>query len=131
MMSQMGVAPDDLINQKRKSSIKSEDNIPLLQQPDVPLPTRMTRSETPPPSLKTSCLEDFIFLKVLGKGSFGKVLLAEMKATGKVYAVKVLRKDVIQDDDIECVLTEKRVLSLATRHPYLTAMHSCFQTKVR
>ncbi|MCI4376900.1 hypothetical protein PGIGA_G00193710 [Pangasianodon gigas] len=81
---------------------------------------------------RTLHIEDFTFLQVLGKGSFGKVMLARLNDTDHVFAVKVLKKDVIlQDDDVECTLTEKRVLTLAHSHPYLTHLYCCFQNLER
>uniref|UniRef100_A0AAR2L8B6 non-specific serine/threonine protein kinase n=1 Tax=Pygocentrus nattereri TaxID=42514 RepID=A0AAR2L8B6_PYGNA len=44
---------------------------------------------------RTKTMSDFDYLKLLGKGTFGKVILVREKATGMHYAMKILRKEVI------------------------------------
>lgn len=47
-------------------------------------------------------LDDFKLLAVLGKGNFGKVMLVEEIYTRQHYAIKVLKKDfIIENDEVE------------------------------
>jgi len=56
-------------------------------------------------------LEDFERIKVLGKGTFGKVYLAKLNSTGALYAMKAIRKDVlIETDQIEATKLERDVM---------------------
>lgn len=40
-------------------------------------------------------IEDFNIVRVVGRGSFGKVYLLTKKSDSKVYAMKTLKKDMI------------------------------------
>ncbi|XP_045926791.1 RAC-gamma serine/threonine-protein kinase isoform X1 [Micropterus dolomieu] len=80
---------------------------------------------------KRKTMSDFDYLKLLGKGTFGKVILVREKASGKYYAMKILKKEVIiAKDEVAHTLTESRVLK-NTRHPFLTSLKYSFQTKDR
>ncbi|WKY10369.1 hypothetical protein Q1695_002597 [Nippostrongylus brasiliensis] len=76
-------------------------------------------------------MDDFEFLKVLGKGTFGKVILCKEKRTSKLYAIKILKKEVIiAREEVTHTLTENRVLQRC-KHPFLTELKYSFQTADR
>uniref|UniRef100_A0A8C5R1F0 protein kinase C n=1 Tax=Leptobrachium leishanense TaxID=445787 RepID=A0A8C5R1F0_9ANUR len=81
---------------------------------------------------KTLQLEDFTFVSVLGRGHFGKVLLAEYKESGRLYAIKALKKrDIVSRDEFESLQCEKRIFEVvnSSGHPFLVNMLGCFQTQ--
>jgi serum/glucocorticoid-regulated kinase 2 len=81
--------------------------------------------------IKEVRLEDFQTLKVLGRGSFGKVCLVEYIPTKEIYAMKSLKKDVLLDQDqVENTLLEKKILQ-SLEHPFLVGLQFCFQTEER
>ncbi|CAM4856216.1 unnamed protein product [Rotaria socialis] len=148
------VANDCGLDKKKLASVLADLNINTEQKKMINLPSEVDTSSasnqttstsvkqaSPPPSTSDDnsnkqtnriAMEDFNFLKMLGKGSFGKVLLGEHKLTGEIFAIKVLNKDaIIQNDDVECTMTERRILALSARHPFLTGLFCSFQSKER
>jgi len=77
-------------------------------------------------------LKDFELLRVIGRGSYAKVLMVELKKNRRIYAMKVIKKELVTDDeDIDWVQTEKHVFETASNYPFLVGLHSCFQTQSR
>ena len=77
---------------------------------------------------KKITFENFEFLKVLGKGTYGKVILCRERATLNLYAMKIIKKEmVLFNDNIHQILAEKRVLQ-KTSHPFLLNLKYSFTT---
>ncbi|XP_037340738.2 serine/threonine-protein kinase N2 [Pungitius pungitius] len=76
-------------------------------------------------------MEEFNCISVLGRGHFGKVLLAEHKKSGKLYAIKALKKgDIVTRDEVDSLMCEKRIFEVinTSQHPFLVNLYGCFQT---
>uniref|UniRef100_A0A8C1T4M5 protein kinase C n=1 Tax=Cyprinus carpio TaxID=7962 RepID=A0A8C1T4M5_CYPCA len=102
-----------------------------------PLSAACHRNDNRPlsPSLKQKktplSLQDFRLIAVLGRGHFGKVLLAEYKKSGNMYAIKALKKgDIVARDEVESLMCEKRIFETvnSAQHPFLVNLFACFQT---
>lgn len=73
-------------------------------------------------------VEDFELLKVVGKGSFGKVFLVRFLRNDKVYAMKVLRKTMVKRrKQVEHTRAERRIMG-AINYPFIVKLRYAFQT---
>ena len=75
----------------------------------------------------TMTVSDFNLLKVIGVGSYGKVLLVKKKDSGTIYALKMLRKGYIAKRmQVEHTLTERKVMEIIS-HPFIIKLRYAFQ----
>ena len=79
-----------------------------------------------PISKKGISLDDFEIIRLLGRGEYGKVLLVQKKDNKALYAMKILKKKLIQEkNQINHTLSERSALQKA-RHPYIVQLYYAF-----
>nr|2R5T_A Chain A, Serine/threonine-protein kinase Sgk1 [unidentified]3HDM_A Chain A, Serine/threonine-protein kinase Sgk1 [Homo sapiens]3HDN_A Chain A, Serine/threonine-protein kinase Sgk1 [Homo sapiens] len=101
----------------------------LMNANPAPPPAPSQQINLGPSSNPHAKPSDFHFLKVIGKGSFGKVLLARHKAEEVFYAVKVLQKKaILKKKEEKHIMSERNVLLKNVKHPFLVGLHFSFQT---
>ena len=71
--------------------------------------------------------KDFDPLKLLGTGSFGRVLLVRFKTTDQLYAMKILSKDQLKITHQEEHTKTERDLMVKTSSPFLVSIKFAFQ----
>ena len=75
--------------------------------------------------------EDFEALYLVGQGAFGKVFQVRKKDTGVLYAMKVMKKEVvIAKEQMEYTKQERDILTSIT-HPYVVKLRFSFQTATK
>ncbi|CAJ2514280.1 Uu.00g023990.m01.CDS01 [Anthostomella pinea] len=73
-------------------------------------------------------IEDFELLKVVGKGSFGKVMQVRKKDTNRIYALKTIRKaHIISRSEVAHTLAERSVLA-QINNPFIVPLKFTFQS---
>ncbi|XP_030579843.1 serine/threonine-protein kinase N2 [Archocentrus centrarchus] len=120
-----GKSPHHIRKTSKDSPLSSDEN-------KSPKPKRQPSVHPPTQKNKGLQMEDFKCISVLGRGHFGKVLLTEYKKSGKLYAIKALKKgDIVARDEVDSLMCEKRIFEVinASRHPFLVNLYGCFQTE--
>ena len=121
---------DKLHNPRKKSKALSKDeNIRVLNlNKDNRIDNLNSRSNSIPIQKKAK-LEDFSIIRLIGIGSYGKVYVASKKRTNKLYAIKVLNKEFINNKNQKNnIITERNIL-LKLNHTFIMKLDYAFQTK--
>jgi serum/glucocorticoid-regulated kinase 2 len=80
---------------------------------------------------KKISLDDFKLLKVIGRGSFGKVYLVRKKDDGLPYAMKILRKDQLIKKNLLVKTQAERDILEKIKNPYIVGLHYAFQSETK
>ncbi|THV00841.1 serine/threonine protein kinase [Dendrothele bispora CBS 962.96] len=74
-------------------------------------------------------IDDFELITVIGKGSFGKVMQVRKRDTGRIYALKTIRKaHIVHRNEITHTLAERLVLA-QVNSPFIVPLKFSFQSE--
>ncbi|CBY37594.1 unnamed protein product, partial [Oikopleura dioica] len=117
-----------------QENMYSQQSHTKKQHQPQPIPRQLssTRSlKRPTIQDENISIADFKCHAVLGRGHFGKVMLAQHRQSGSFFAIKALKKqDIIHRQEVDSILCERRIFECANRgnHPFLIKLFACFQT---
>ena len=76
-------------------------------------------------------VEDFDFIKVIGKGYFGKVSQVRYKEDDNIFALKTLKKNKLKEaKQIQHTKTERKILEFVN-HPFIVSLKFAFQSDTK
>ncbi|KAI9004694.1 kinase-like domain-containing protein [Gaertneriomyces semiglobifer] len=135
----VGAPPHPTIHRQRSHATLSTSSAAAL--PHSATVSRPTRSNDQRPFRRSFSANSVKFtevqvapnsfrkVKLIGEGDVGKVYLVEKKASGKLYAMKVLsKKEMIKRNKIKRVMAEQEILAM-TNHPFIVPLYHTFQSK--
>jgi len=74
-------------------------------------------------------LRDFEIVKVIGTGGFSQVLMVRKISQGSLFAMKIIdKKHIIDQNKVEQIINERKILS-ALDHPFIVKLSSAFTSK--
>lgn len=112
--------------------IDSASNIRLYNHHWIELESKMGKLnlsvDYKPSTHKHLSIDDFDLLKVIGKGSFGKVMQVRKRDTNKIYALKAIRKSyIVSKSEVTHTLAERTVLARVD-NPFIVPLKFSFQS---
>ncbi|KAL1006319.1 hypothetical protein UPYG_G00070750 [Umbra pygmaea] len=81
--------------------------------------------------LKPASIEDFVVLKPISRGAFGKVYLARKKCNTRLYAIKVMKKAEMRDKNMADQLKAERDALALSKSPFVVHLYYCLQTATK
>ncbi|XP_059182465.1 serine/threonine-protein kinase greatwall [Centropristis striata] len=80
---------------------------------------------------KPPTIEDFVVLKPISRGAFGKVYLARKKCNGRVYAIKMMKKADMVDKNMTGQMKAERDALALSKSPFVVHLFYSLQTATK